>query len=322
MTTTSYEEVTLTDAIEIFLDDYDNANTRRAYSQDVLPLISHLGQQRLVHEIKPAELHRYVKKALKDSDKAPATIQKAIKGIKRFFNWCVQMEFISDSPARHIKQTRPETSKDHKAINENDLLAMLNYTRYFPKKNAMLLVLADTGCRAGGLVTMRLSKLDLENKMAYVTEKGNKTRKVWFGSECAHALNHWIRERKRLFPDCDLDYVFVHRAKASYSNYTTDALRTLLRRICETAGTSKVWGPHSFRHRKGCQLADEGVAPSVAAKILGHSDPAITLNYYYPKDDARAEAAIQLLTIGYEEELQEEEISPTNITSLRQIRKS
>lgn len=66
-----------------------------------------------------------------------------------------------------------------------------------------------------------------------------------------------------------------------------DSLGQLFTRICKRAGIPS-YGPHSLRHRKGHQLADAKVNPSTAAMVLGHSDPTITLQHYYPKDWERA----------------------------------
>jgi len=115
---------------------------------------------------------------------------------------------------------------------------------------------------------------------------------VAYGLDCAHALRAWLIRR----PTEAGHYVFSAGAEATTSNY----IGHLLRRICKSAGTKQIWSPHSLRHRKGHQFADAHVAPTYAAQALGHSDPVVTLQRYYPNDWAHAEAELRKLTTTIE----------------------
>ena len=68
----------------------------------------------------------------------------------------------------------------------------------------------------------------------------------------------------------------------------------IIRRAAQLAGV-RVLSSHSLRHRKGHQLADSRIAPSIAATVLGHSDVVITLQHYYPADWESAEQAMREL---------------------------
>nr|MCU0497929.1 tyrosine-type recombinase/integrase [Anaerolineae bacterium] len=71
-----------------------------------------------------------------------------------------------------------------------------------------------------------------------------------------------------------------------------DNISQIVRRICHAAAI-RGQGSHALRHRNGHQMADQGVAPSVAARVLGHSDVMVTLKHYYPKDWKRAEKTMK-----------------------------
>jgi integrase len=66
------------------------------------------------------------------------------------------------------------------------------------------------------------------------------------------------------------------------------------KRAAKDAGV-RVLSSHSLRHRKGHQFSDAGISVTTAATALGHSDPMITLTYYYPHDWATAKEALQNL---------------------------
>jgi integrase len=75
------------------------------------------------------------------------------------------------------------------------------------RDRALLLFLADTGCRVGGLVGLTLSDLKVRRRWALVTEKFDKSRLVFFPEVTAEALRDWLRVR--LEWDIGGDWVFL-----------------------------------------------------------------------------------------------------------------
>lgn len=285
------EQVNLRAALDVFLDQYDNPRTRRAYADSLDPLVDAVGNGRPFAHITSLDLQTYVGK-LRRKDYSPATINKHIKAIKVFCNWAVRSGILTGSPAVAIKSSRPPRQIDRdKAMHDDELEKILEYAKHVtPRTYALILFLADTGCRAGGASGLRVRDIDLDRKTADVVEKGNKKRPVFFGQVCADAIRRWLIKRE--IWDAD-SYVFgVNGEKTS-----PVALSQAIRRACKLVGARSL-GSHSLRHRKGHQLADERVAPTVAALVLGHENVNTTLNSYYPQDYGRAEEAVRALTVG------------------------
>jgi len=278
----------LKDAANLFLGQYDNPGTRRAYRDIVRPLVAYLGPDRPIDRLQPVDVVEY-QQSLKAKNYADATVRKHTKGVKTFFNFLVRHELIDLSPARTIQARRLPTyiSRD-KAMTDQELERVLNYARYFPRNLALIQFLADTACRAGGASKLRVTDLDLPNYRAVVVEKGSKTRPVAFGEACAQALRIWLLQR----PATAGDYVF----SSSDTPIKPDNISQIVRRACLKVGVRSL-GSHSLRHRKGHQLADAKVAPSIAATALGHSDPTITLQHYYPADWESAEKELRKLAL-------------------------
>jgi integrase/recombinase XerC len=198
------------------------------------------------------------------------------------------MEELDKSPARVLKQRRlPTYIERDKAMTDDELARVLEQVRFNPAHRAIILFLADTGARAGGAAGLTLDNLMLPERRARVTEKGDKSRLVAFGDNCALAMTEWLLRR----PHKAGIYVFSRSQKP----LTSDSISQIVRRACLAAGVRSL-GSHSLRHRKGHQLADNRVAPSVAATALGHSDPVITLRHYYPADWESAERELRKLT--------------------------
>lgn len=295
-------------AIELFLSE-QRPTTRESYKSVLKRLCVTLGPARLVEEVKPADLVAYMQ-IIEGHNYAAATKLKHVKTIKCFFNRLVRLEELEKSPARVLKQKRlPTYVKRDKAMTDEELARLLDFVKYKERDYAALLFLADTGCRISGAAGLTIGDLDLEKRSAWVEEKGDKRRQVAYGDLCAKAIIKWLLRR----PKSAGQFVFSR----SQTAWKADNISQMIRRICKKIGI-RVLSGHSLRHRKGHQLADQRTAPSIAATALGHSDPTITLQHYYPADWESAERELQKLVAT-------EELRPTiakDPISLREYLKS
>lgn len=276
-------------ALKLFLDDYQNPGTKHAYLYALRPMSDFIGPSRPLESIKPEHLVEY-SHILQSRPIAPATVRKNVKAIKTFFNWCIRLNLITDSPATAIKARRLSNKvPKSRAMTDTELESILEVARhkFYKRDYALVLFVADSGCRVGGAAGLRVEDLDFEVYTALVTEKGDKTRPVAFGADCANALREWLLQR----PAVAGIYVFSRTENPVAAANLSQAIR----RLCLKAGIRSL-GSHSLRHRKGHQFADAKVAPSIAATALGHSDVTITLQHYYPRDWDRALAEIRKLS--------------------------
>lgn len=277
-------------AIDLFLGEY-KPSTRKTYKSVLDPMAQFIGPGRELLEIRPEHLVEYMQR-LKKITHSPATYNKHVKSIRTFFNWCLRLHLINDTPATPLKrQRRSKAVPKEKAMPEEVYLRLLQYAQFDERYHALALFLGDTGCRIGGAAGLRWMHIDFENLRAIVTEKGEKTRPVFFGGDCLAALRRWRAT-------CTLregDYVFSkHGGKIKAAN-----LAQVFRRMCLNAGLGS-YGPHSLRHRKGHQLADSKIAPSIAAQALGHENVMTTLEFYYPEDWERVQEAMTRLAQNVE----------------------
>jgi integrase len=286
--------VELKKAVNLFLNN-QRETTRQSYKYPLKYFVAWMGESRLVESIRPEHLVEYDQMSLKPRDYAPATERKHIKTLKTLFNWLIDLDVIDKSPARVLKAKRlPMYIERDKAMTDEELALLLDHAINHPRKTllyrnrdyALILFLADTGCRIGGAAGLKVSEIDFESRRASVVEKGDKRRKVKFGPLCAVALARYVLMRPRAAGA----YVF----STGKGPIKADNISLMLRRMCRQLGL-RVLSGHSLRHRKGHQLADSRVAPSIAATALGHADPVTTLMNYYPADWASAEAELDKL---------------------------
>lgn len=281
-------KLTLERAIDLFLKEHIST-TARTYNYTLRGMKDYIGPSRPLAKVEPSDVIEYVQ-SIKEREtvKSSATINKHIKTIRTFFNWCLKSGLLTGiNPALGLRRQRQQTAiSREKAMPEAVYEEVLAYARWTPRYHALVLFLGDTGCRIGGAAGLRWSDVDFETRTAVVTEKMEKTRPVFFGGEAAAALRRW----KQQHTGTRGDYVFQRDGQ----QMTNGSLGQLFERICRRA-VGKGWGPHSLRHRKGHQLADSRVAPSLASKALGHSNVMTTLAFYYPEDWERVQAEMDKL---------------------------
>lgn len=278
---------TLERATNLFLGDYI-PTTRESYNIVLTGMLRYLGPQRPVHRVTPIDLMEFIQH-VRDRPEvtSPATINKYVKTLRVFFNWCVRLEIIQKSPAAALKYSAEKKRVDRvRAMPDAAFDQLVDYAKWDRRAFALVLFLGDTGCRIGGATGLRWSDVMLAQQTAKVTEKGSKTRSVYYGKLCSTALRLW-KESQYCAGD---NYVFSRDG----NTITAPALGQYFRRLCQSAGIGS-WGPHSLRHRKGYQLNDHRISPAVGAGVLGNTVD-IFIKNYSPEDTDRIQAAVDELS--------------------------
>ena len=211
---------------------------------------------------------------------SPSTLASYVRCVKAFFNWLEKEGHITTSQNPTLRLKRPSVPKQPpKEVSPDDirrLLEMAAGSRKSPflavRDRAIILFLADTGCRVGGLANLRLSGLDLPGCSALVTEKGTKSRYVFFGPLTRSALEKYLEIR----PSLDSDRVFVGE-RGPLSVY---GVNQMLSKLKKRAGITGRVNPHSFRHHFAKAYLLNGGDLASLSDLMGHSDVTVTKNSY------------------------------------------
>lgn len=285
----------LIEALERFLNTNYTEQTRDTYAKFLRRFVAAIGPERPLELISSDDIDAYVgemhrvKIKYADHTRRPpvkeplsaSTIYNRVKMIKTFFTWCVERQFLTKSPAAHLKNSRPVLPiKRKKAATNKELETVLAACRFKPRDRALVLLLAESGCRAGEASTLRISDLDLVDFTAYVVGKGNIERQIYFFEDTAEALREWLAKR----PETNHDYVFTS-TRGEHNRLSPRAISEVIRRLCATTELPRKLGSHSLRHRVGLTMGREGVPPRVTQHYLGHSSIRTTLEYYQDVDD-------------------------------------
>lgn len=286
----------LSEAIEALavatLADGRSERTAGDYRQKLNEMLTFVGD-RDVNTITTDELRRFVvglrtrstryaghpARAELEGGLSQASIAGYIRALKRLFTWLVEEGVTTTDPARRIKT--PKIARgEPKAYHAEDFPKLLAATAGDDpvqiRDRALLLFLADTGCRAGGAAGLRVADLDFENSTAKLMEKGSKIRRVPFSEPTATALRTWLVVR----PQLDGNWLWVNMGRRGISHLTADGIGEVLRRIKKRAGIEGPCNPHSFRHGFAREYLLAGGDLGTLADLLGHSDVQVTWQHY------------------------------------------
>jgi len=201
---------------------------------------------------------------------APSTVHRHYRVIKTWLRW-YELEAAPDgwrNPIRRVKAPKvPEQLLDPAPL--EDIAALIKAADV--RDRAMLLVLIDTGLRAGELVALNAADFDQAEGVLYVRHgKGGLARVAPLGSRARRALRQWLRLR----PD-DGPALFC---SADSRRLTYWGLREILRRLAIRA---QVRAPtlHSIRRAFGLSMLRAGTDLLTVSRLLGHSSPSQTPKY-------------------------------------------
>ena len=92
-------------------------------------------------------------------DGAPVTANRVLALVRKFFNWCVEQEFLETSPANNVRQPTAETSRDRFLSDDEIALVWRASEGILPPFRQLIRTLILTGQRRGEVATMLWSEI-------------------------------------------------------------------------------------------------------------------------------------------------------------------
>lgn len=283
---------TVNELIVAAIADGRSQRTIDDYRQKLRPLVDFLGDKP-VEEVTTADLRGYVAHLRTRSTRydshpnrnrvegglAPASVAGYLRALRRLFHFAEEEGWIKSNPAKAIRVQKPKRGEP-KAISAQDFSSLLEAVRGDSanerRNRAMLLLLADSAARVGGLVRIRLVDLDLKQQTVYLVEKGEKGRYAFFSPLTGEAIKAWLEVR----PADVSNYLFVNLGARYGEQMSTQTVSEVLRRLKEKVGVKGAINPHSFRHGFAREFLKNGGNLASLADIMGHSDISVTWQAY------------------------------------------
>lgn len=228
-----------------------------------------------VEQITTNEIRQYVIN-IRARYTSPATIAGHMRALHRFFTWSSK-EYDIKSPMRNVRYPRKPKPKKPKSVKLEDITALFLAAGDEPRgirDKAIIALLADTGVRAGGVISLKVADIDFGTRRILVTEKGEKLRSVPFSIFTARMLLAWINHRHHT----EHEHLFYNIR--TREPLTVSGLYQILKRLRKKAGLTGRANPHSFRHSFAREYLKSGGDLATLSRIMGHEDIATTASFY------------------------------------------
>lgn len=259
-------------------------NTVLAYRRDLRKFLDWNSKhgRKSVHQIDIPAMTAFLE-YLQQQGLAASSIGRNLVSVRMFFRYLMLESIVAESVVDLISspklwQRLPKVLSPEMV--EKLLIAPQGSTdRYARRDRALLAVMYATGCRVSEVTNLKLSDINLDERYARCTGKGNKQRMVSLNPVAIEAINSYLNlERPSMMENSctDEEYLFVSR---SGKRLMREAVWELIRRYATRAGCGSDVSPHTLRHSFATHLLARGADIRALQEMLGHASIRTTQIY-------------------------------------------
>jgi len=207
---------------------------------------------------------------------------RIISGIKAFFNFLVEDEWIKSDPSGLLEGPRLERHLPEVLSFEEieAILSAIDLSHPQGHRNrAMFETLYACGLRVSELIHLRLSGIYADIGFVKVLGKNNKERLVPIGDQALNHIQLYLESQRKLESKVKKgheDFVFLNRNGSKLSRVM---VFLILKDLALKAGISKTVSPHMFRHSFATHLVEGGADLRAVQEMLGHESITTTEIY-------------------------------------------
>lgn len=270
----------------------------RAYSCDLRDYSHFVGRKGLCPKDRATVL-AYAEYLSAERRSAPRTLRRRIACLRGFYKDLVRSGVIERSPFSDVEILLPRAKSLPRGLTRTEATQLTRHAsgrasdpqaptadRRFA---TAVLLLLSTGLRVGELVKLGPADFDTDSGALTVHGKGRRERRVF-------VVDRGLRDQLNAeVPRAGSSSLLGPGEKA----WSTQAVRTGLRRFAAEAGIPRRITPHMLRHTCATLLLEEGVDLRFLQRLLGHENIATTAIYAHVGDNSlrRALDSAQLLSV-------------------------
>jgi integrase len=226
----------------------------------------------LLCKITPKQIESFLSLRLAEG-RTPSTVNIDYNSILAIFNAAVKKGVLRESPCKWIKKLKVPKRSRH-ALTKEDTSTLEAVAKYHPHPDVydMLLTFLLTGIRLQELTHLPWAHVDLERRVLRVeaykgwSPKNSQIREV--------PIPPTLLERLKTRPQT-YEYVFPGKRGGVRDMCAVKWLFIRLFRLAKVKGSV-----HILRHTFATRHAEAGTPVMVLCRLMGHSDPKITMTYY------------------------------------------
>jgi len=207
--------------------------------------------------------------------RSASTAHHDVVALRAFFNFLTREGLVRENPMRGVETVKrprklintftPEQVKAVLSTCRNDFVGI--------RDQAIVMLLYDTGMRAGELCSLKLEDVQATDNRIKVVGKGNKERMLSYGQATGLALARYLARR----PQLPTNSLFVSCYGCPTNRHH---IARIVRSRCRKAGITGVrCSPHTLRHSFAVQYLRNGGDAFTLQRLLGHADLTMTRVY-------------------------------------------
>lgn len=200
-----------------------------------------------------------------------------------FFKYCVTKQGLPENPMREVRRPQLETgTKPRLSLSQVDqLLETVSATEQIDRNAAIVLLMVDSGLRAGEVVNLRLTDVNFDDNSAYIKgTKVRKTREVPLSDKTVAALEKYMHKRRSL-ASTEKGLFLTAKGPRKGQDVSRKAIEELMKRLQKRMGIPLY--AHLLRHTFANLYIRKGELKKLS-KILGHSRIDTTAKFYTDPD--------------------------------------
>ena len=216
---------------------------------------------------------------LKTAGRSKSTVNRKLASIRMFFDFLQKGGAVKTNPADDIKSPKIEKREiEFISVDEIErLLSLPDNTNKGKRDRAILELLYATGIRAGELIDMKVSDVNLRMGFIKCDSGRSKARIVPMGRLCRKAMEDYILDaREKMLRGRESEILFVNYIGQPM---TRQGLWKITKEYGEKAGLDISLTPQIIRNSFAVHMLQNGADVKSLQELMGHEDIAATQAY-------------------------------------------
>jgi integrase/recombinase XerC len=245
------------------------------------------GSEASPFDLEPSDIQEYCIFLRDGLGRAPATVNRRIQALRKFYKFAVEQGWASTNPADEVALLSETVSTRSRGLSPDDVSRLMQVVRggrrrWADRDWAILQTFLGAGLKLSELTQLLQADVHTDRDAPCLDVRdaaGQPARCVPLDAEVRDALQAYQASR-RAAPN--VEHFFVNRDGRPIS---TRSVQRLLRHYARTAELSELT-TQSLRYLYARKAYDDSQNPETVARLLGHRHLATTVRYLRPSPTA------------------------------------
>lgn len=249
-------------------------------------------------KVKPLHINKYIAslrtKEVNGKTERTSDSMRSVQwsALNSFFQFLAP-DYIDNNPVTNTQRPKNKDNPKVTYLTPAEISGVLDNAERNSKmrfKNRDLCILKmgfSTGLRISAIVQIDIDDIDFTHNQIRVTEKGDYDNYVMFGDNLKKQMLLWLDDRKKYFPDCNSNALFVSQFNRRISD---DMVDKMFKKYAHGI-TDKHVHPHVMRHSCATNLYEATGDIYLCSKQLNHKNVSTTQRYAELSKEKQKKAA-------------------------------